>query len=190
VALGHTDEVLTHARRHGLEAGLVFGLIRAESAWMADARSGADARGLMQLLPGSAKALARREKVPYAGPNDLFRPPVAIALGTLHLADDLARWDQRAWAAAAAYNAGPAPVQRWLTARGDLPADLWIETIPFRETREYVPRVLAFATIYDWRLGTEIVRASTRLGLPASSAATTTVACAVPAAPTAPVARP
>lgn len=188
--LGHQDEVRTHARRHGLPEGLVNGLIRAESAWMVDARSGADARGLMQLLPGSAKALARRDKVPYAGPNDLFRPPVAIALGTLHLADDLERWDQRAWAAAAAYNAGPAPVQRWLTARGDLPADLWIETIPFRETREYVPRVLAFATIYDWRLGTEVVRASTRLGLPASSAATTTVACAVPAAPTAPIARP
>lgn len=187
--LGHRDEVLTHARRHGLEEGLVFGLIRAESAWLADARSGADARGLMQLLPGSAKALARREKVPYAGPNDLFRPPVAIALGTLHLADDLARWDGRAWVAAAAYNAGPAPVGRWLDARGDLPADLWIETIPFRETREYVPRVLAFATIYDWRLGSEVVRASTRLGLPIGGAATTTVACALPSA-TAPTARP
>jgi soluble lytic murein transglycosylase len=187
--LGHKDEVLTHARRHGLQQGLVFGLIRAESAWLADARSAADARGLMQLLPGSAKALARREKVPYAGPNDLFRPPVAIALGTLHLADDLARWDDRAWLAAAAYNAGPAPVARWLAARGELPADLWVETIPFRETREYVPRVLAFATLYDWRLGADVVRASTRLGLPAAGSATTAVACAAPPS-NAPVASP
>jgi len=177
--IAHRDEVESHARRLGLDAALVLGLIRAESAWVTDARSAADARGLMQLLPSSAKALARREKLPFAGPNDLYRPPVAIALGTRHLADDLARWDGREWAAAAAYNAGPAPVQRWLDARGDLPTDLWIETIPFRETREYVPRVLAFATLYDWRLGREPERISTRLGLPAT-AATAAVACAAP----------
>jgi soluble lytic murein transglycosylase len=181
--IGHREDIESHARRLGLEPGLVFGLIRAESAWVVDARSAADARGLMQLLPSTARPLARRERVAYAGPNDLHLPPVAIALGTRHLADELARWEGRAWAALAAYNAGPAPVRRWLDARGDLPADLWIETIPFRETRDYVPRVLAFATLYDWRLGHPVVRASTRLGLPVQgAAATAAVACAAPAA--------
>jgi soluble lytic murein transglycosylase len=189
--IGHRGEIESHARRFGLEPGLVFGLIRAESAWVADARSSADARGLMQMLPSTARPLARRERVAYAGPNDLYRPPVAIALGTRHLADELARWDGRAWAAAAAYNAGPAPVRRWLDARGELPADLWIETIPFLETRDYVPRVLAFATIYDWRLGRDVVRASTRLGLPVpGAAATAAVACAAPVAATQPIATP
>ena len=189
--VGHREEIETHARRLGLEPGLVFGLIRAESAWVADARSSADARGLMQMLPSTAQPLARRERIAYAGPSDLFRPPVAIALGTRYLADELARWDGRAWAAAAAYNAGPAPVRRWLDARGELPPDLWIETIPFHETRDYVPRVLAFATLYDWRLGHEVVRASTRLGLPVpGAAATAAVACAAPAAAPAPTATP
>lgn len=189
--IDHREDIESHARRLGLEPGLVFGLIRAESAWVVDARSAADARGLMQMLPGTAKPLARRERVAYASANDLYRPPVAIALGTRHLADELARWDGRAWAAAAAYNAGPAPVRRWLDARGDLPPDLWIETIPFHETRDYVPRVLAFATLYDWRLGREVVRASTRLGLPVQgAAATAAVACTAPAATTQAIATP
>lgn len=182
--LGHRAEVDTHARRNGLDLGLVNGLIRAESAWVVDARSSADARGLMQMLPGTAAPLARRERLPYSGPNDLYKPPLAIALGTRYLADELARWDGRVHAAAAAYNAGPAPVIRWLKARGELPPDLWIETVPYRETREYVARVIAFATLYDWRLGKDVVRVSTRIGLPAPATTAAAVACEpVPAPP-------
>jgi soluble lytic murein transglycosylase len=181
--LGHRAEVDTHARRNGLDPGLVNGLIRAESAWVVDACSSADARGLMQMLPSTAAPLARRERLAYAGPNDLFRPPLAIALGTRYLADELARWDGRVHAATAAYNAGPAPVIRWLKARGELPSDLWIETVPYRETREYVARVVAFATLYDWRLGKDVVRVSTRIGLPAPATAAAPVACEPAPAP-------
>jgi soluble lytic murein transglycosylase len=163
--LAYQAEVDRHARRHGLDRALVYGLIRAESAWVTDARSAADARGLMQMLHGTARSVARREKLAYAGPNDLFKPPLSIALGTRHLADELAQWGGRAWIAAAAYNAGPAPVRRWLDARGSLPPDLWIETVPYRETREYVARVTAFATLYDWRLGGTVQRVSARIGL-------------------------
>lgn len=163
--LAYEAEIDRHARRHGLDRALVYGLIRAESAWVTDARSAADARGLMQMLHGTARSVARREKLPYAGPNDLFKPPLSIALGTRHLADELAQWGGRAWIAAAAYNAGPAPVRRWLDARGSLPPDVWIETVPYRETREYVARVTAFATLYDWRLGGAVQRVSARIGL-------------------------
>jgi soluble lytic murein transglycosylase len=182
--LGHRGEVDTHARRLKLDPGLVNGLIRAESAWMEDARSGADARGLMQMLPSTAKPLARRERLAYSGPNDLYRPPLAIALGTRYLADELDRWDGRVHAATAAYNAGPAPVIRWLKARGELPSDLWIETVPYRETREYIARVVAFATLYDWRLGKDVMRVSTRIGLPAPIAAAAAVACEPAPTPT------
>ena len=76
----------------------------------------------------------------------------AVPLGTAYLAQRIGDNDGLAYRAIAAYNAGQGAVQRWLAARPNLPADYWIETIPFKETRDYVPRVLAFSVIYDWRL--------------------------------------
>jgi soluble lytic murein transglycosylase len=176
--LAHRDEVDTHARRLRLDRGLVYGLIRSESAWVVDARSAADARGLMQMLPSTAVRVAKLERARYTTANDLYRPPLAIALGTRYLADELKRWNQRQWVAAASYNAGPAPVIRWLAARSSLPPDIWIETIPYRETREYVSRVMAFATLYDWRLGEGVKRISHRIGLDGADTAPVAVACA------------
>jgi soluble lytic murein transglycosylase len=176
--LGYAEEVRAHAKRHRLEPGFVLALMRSESAFMIDARSHADARGLMQLLPSVARAVAKRERQPFHGAADLYRPTVNIALGSAHLADELARYDGRVWLATAAYNAGPAPVRRWLNERADLPNDLWVETIPYRETREYVSRVLAFAVIYDWRLDGRANSLAARLGL---SAATESRALTCPA---------
>ena len=150
--LAHTQTVRNAAKRAGLEPALVLSIIRSESAWMHDARSGADARGLMQLLPAVGAQVARREKIPYRSVADLYQPRTNIMLGTRHLADEIARHGGDVWLAAAAYNAGRAPVARWRAARPGMPTDLWIETIPYKETREYVGRVLAFATIYEWRL--------------------------------------
>jgi soluble lytic murein transglycosylase len=179
--LGYADDVRAHAKRHRLEPGFVLALMRSESAFMIDAQSHADARGLMQLLPAVARAVAKRERQPYRGPADLFRPTVNIALGTAHLADELARYDGRVWLATAAYNAGPAPVRRWLSERASLPNDLWVETIPYRETREYVARVLAFAVIYDWRLDGRAQSLASRLGLVESTTARA-LSCPAPAA--------
>jgi soluble lytic murein transglycosylase len=176
--LAHQSEIDSHTRRHRLDAGLVYGLIRSESAWVVDARSSADARGLMQMLPSTAVRVAKLEGARYRDASDLYRPMLSIALGTRYLADELERWDQRAWVAAASYNAGPAPVIRWLAARGSLPPDIWIETIPYRETREYVSRVMAFATLYDWRLGNGVQRISHRIGLDGADSARVAVACA------------
>lgn len=189
--LGHRAEVLQGAQRHRLDPAWVFGLIRSESAWHAQALSTAQARGLTQIIPGTALLLARKEKIKYDGPHDLFRPAVAITLGTRHMRDELDRYRDRLWLATAAYNAGPSPVQRWLAARPNLPSDLWVETIPYRETREYVTRVLAFTVIYDWRLHGRVTRLSQRLDLPAGRGNQALVQCpAASAAQAGPAAAP
>src|SRR5690606_17147576 len=140
------------AAANGLDPALSFALIRAESAWQPDARSHANAYGLMQLLPATGKSMAQQLGVPWRGTSTLLDPALNIRLGSRYLARQVARFDGNPWLATAAYNAGPTPVQRWLADRGTLPADAFIETIPYGETRDYVARVLAFSVIYDWRL--------------------------------------
>lgn len=144
-------------RRHDLPAAWVAGLIRAESSWTSDARSSADARGLMQLLPGTGRDTARRLGRSFSGPGALFQPEFNLELGTAYLKQMLDEHGGRPALATAAYNAGPAAVSRWLAARPPSAPVLddivlWLETIPFQETREYVARVMAFSLIYDWRM--------------------------------------
>jgi soluble lytic murein transglycosylase len=150
--LAHRELVVAAARKHALSPAFVFGLIRSESAWVQDATSHANAHGLMQLIPETAQRMARAESRTLANARALHDPALNVALGTRYLADVLARFEGAHWLAAAAYNAGPQRVDQWLAKRGDLEPDLFVETIPFKETREYVARVLAFAVIYDWRL--------------------------------------
>ena len=183
--VAYEKEIRRGAKKHGLDASWVFALIRSESAWVADARSGADARGLMQLLPEVGQRAAKREKLPWRNGNDLYRPELNIALGTSHLADELRRHGQRVWLATAAYNAGPTPVKRWLAQRPNLPTDLWIETIPYKETREYVARVLAFSVLYDWRINGDAVPLGSRIAL-ASGMDRRDVVCPVRTASTQP----
>ncbi|HEY6893491.1 MAG TPA: transglycosylase SLT domain-containing protein [Rhodanobacteraceae bacterium] len=147
----------------GIDPAWAYAIIRAESAWMTDAHSHADAYGLMQLLPGVAKSLAKSEKLPYERPSDLFDPTLNVALGTRYLGRMADRFDGSPWLASAAYNAGEAPVGRWLDARGSLDPDFFIETIPYKETREYVGRVLAFSVIYDWRMNGKAVSLASRM---------------------------
>ena len=114
---------------------------------MADASSSAGAMGLMQLLPATAKRQAKRSKVKYKGRSTLLQPNTNIRLGTGYLAAMLDNFDDNLAIAAAAYNAGPHRVKRWLTE--ELPQDRWVESIPFRETRSYVKNVLAYTVIYQ-----------------------------------------
>ena len=130
---------------------------------MSDARSHADAYGLMQLLPSVAKKVARAAKLSYSRPSDLFDPALNIQLGTIFLGQMADQYQGSPWLASAAYNAGSAPVGRWLAARGNLEPDFFIETIPYKETREYVARVLAFSVIYDWRMNTTVIPLAPRL---------------------------
>ena len=121
------------------------------------------ARGLMQLLPGTGALVAKRNGLAWGGGDTLYDPAINVALGTRYLAHLAERFNGSPWLASAAYNAGPNRVDQWLAARGTLTPDLFVATIPFRETREYVARVMAFSVIYDWRLHGTAVPLVTRM---------------------------
>jgi soluble lytic murein transglycosylase len=161
--LARREQIVRDAQDGGIDPAWAYAIIRAESAWTTDAKSGANAYGLMQLLPGTAAQLARSEKISYGGAADLFDPDTNIMLGTRYLGKVAARFDGSPWLGSAAYNAGPEAVDRWVNARDTLDPDFFIETIPYKETREYVSRVLAFSVIYDWRLHGATLSLSSRL---------------------------
>ena len=123
---------------------------RQESAWNPQAQSSANARGLMQLLPTTAKATADNAKLPYAGEADLFKPLNNILLGTAHLAELNAKYPNNRILIASAYNAGTHRVEKWLArANGKLEMDEFVASIPFYETRGYVQNVLTYDFYYQ-----------------------------------------
>ena len=142
--------VLGYSERWQVDPALVFGLMRAESAMQPDALSPAGARGLLQLMPTTASEVARRNGLRFNGNAELMDPAINIPLGVAHLAELQRRFDGDWVLVAAAYNAGISAANRWRRERPDTDPDVWLETLPFFETRDYVPRVLAFATIYEW----------------------------------------
>lgn len=131
-----------------LDTYLLMGVARRESAYNPVIQSPAGARGLMQVMPATAKHVSRKEGIPYAGVSDLNNPDINLALGSAYLRSLLNRYQGNRIAAVAAYNAGPNRVDRWLST-SDLPFDLFIEQIPFKETREYVLAVLSYRTILE-----------------------------------------
>ncbi|WP_330926202.1 transglycosylase SLT domain-containing protein [Candidatus Sororendozoicomonas aggregata] len=144
-----SDMFTQYARNHDIDPSWAMAIARQESAFNASAQSHAGAKGLMQLMPATAKQTARQNRIRYQRESDLFKPGVNIALGTAHLSQLIDQFDGNKVFATAAYNAGASRVNRWLKARGHLPLDIWIETIPFDETRQYVKNVLAFRVIYN-----------------------------------------
>ncbi|PKM08105.1 MAG: lytic murein transglycosylase [Gammaproteobacteria bacterium HGW-Gammaproteobacteria-4] len=151
------------AKQNALDPAWLAAQIRAESTWMRDARSPANALGLMQLRPGTGKALARQLGIAWRGERTLLQGGTNIRLGSVYLAQMLERHQRLPYVAIAAYNAGATPVARWRDERPDLDADIWIETIPYKETRDYVARVLAFSVIYDWRISGQATPVSARM---------------------------
>jgi soluble lytic murein transglycosylase len=141
------------SRRSSIPAGLLFGIARQESAFAPTARSSAGAVGLMQLMPATATEVATRLGIGNAHGSGLFDPELNVRLGSQYMAYLLQRYDGHRVHAAAAYNAGPSRVDRWVREHRGLPTDAWIESIPFNETRNYVKNVLAFSYIYSNRLG-------------------------------------
>lgn len=126
----------------GLDPMLVAGLIRQESLYDPRARSRADARGLMQVLPSVGAAAARSEGYPEWDAVLLYQPDVNMHIGLNHLAERWAKCGGSVEAALAAYNAGSDPVNRWLRRPGTADPEIFIERIPYVETRDYVRRVL------------------------------------------------
>ncbi len=148
----HQDMVLGAARDNRIDPAWAFAVIRQESAFMTDARSPAGALGLMQLLPRTARDVARDLNLRLSNPQALFDAGTNIRLGVTYLRNTLDRFDDNAVLATASYNAGSRRVNDWRPAN-DTPADIWVETVPFYETRGYLQQVFAYTVIYDYRLG-------------------------------------
>ncbi|MBN4073898.1 lytic transglycosylase domain-containing protein, partial [bacterium AH-315-E07] len=149
----HQTTVSNAAAKHQIEATLLLAMIRQESAYNVQARSPAGARGLMQLMPGTARNVAKSLKLPFQDINKLYEAEFNITLGSSYLAQMLKRFNNNSILATAAYNAGPHRVKRWLPKSKSLPADIWVDTIPFTETRGYVKNVHAYIAVYNYRLG-------------------------------------
>jgi soluble lytic murein transglycosylase len=170
--LAYHDRVLEQASAKDLDPAWMYAIVRQESAFIADARSPAGALGLMQIMPGTGRKIGRSLKKPLKNREQLLDADISLEFGSTYLRILLDQLDGHPVLAAAAYNAGPHRVERWRPAERNVSADLWIESIPYRETREYVRRVIAYTAIYEQRLGRKRVRLSERLA-PIPSRATT-----------------
>ena len=144
--LAYVDEVSRQASLNYLSEGLVYALIRAESGFSPAIKSHAGAIGLMQMMPATAKQVAR-EKGAF-NPQRLTIPEYNIRLGTRHLRDLMKVYDGDVVYVAAAYNAGGTALERWRKNMKELKKDEFIESIPYQETRDYVKKVYASAAIY------------------------------------------
>jgi soluble lytic murein transglycosylase len=141
------DDISAAARAQGLEPALVFGLIRQETRFMPQLKSSVGASGLMQVMPATAKWVAKKIGMAWDNPALISDPATNLKLGTAYLKlvlDDLGGSQAMA---AAAYNAGPGRPRRWREGPA-LETAVWAENIPFNETRDYVKKVLSNASVY------------------------------------------
>jgi soluble lytic murein transglycosylase len=140
--LAYWSVVTATARTHQVDPLLVYALIRQESLFAAGAVSSANARGLMQLMPATARELAHATGVPAPSPGSLHRPATNVGFGVALLRRLLDRYDGSRAKALAAYNAGQEAVAKWERRYGSREPDEFVELISYRETRDYVKAVL------------------------------------------------
>jgi soluble lytic murein transglycosylase len=149
--MAYSEELLSHSQINHVDPAWTFAIARRESSFMTDANSSAGARGLMQLLPGTARYLAKKK----IKTSVLYDPDTNAGYGTQYLRYLLDKMDNNPVLATASYNAGWRRVQQWIPVEKSIDMDVWIETIPFKETRNYVKAVMAYRQIYATQLGQE-----------------------------------
>jgi len=146
----YSGNVAMYSKKFGVEESFIFSIIRAESFFNPRAESPVHARGLMQLMPFTANQVSKSLGVEALDQMDkLFDPETNIKLGSAYLARLLRQFDQNYILAAAGYNAGPHRVQTWLSQFGFHDQDVFVEHIPFKETRGYVKKVMGFMDHYS-----------------------------------------
>jgi len=163
--LAFREQILATAQATGLDPAVLFGLIRQESRFITDARSGVGASGLMQLMPATALWTAKKVGLPFK-PEMVTDPQVNLQLGAAYLKRVLDDFGGSLAMAAAAYNAGPGRPRRWREGGAVMEAAAWAESIPFNETRDYVQKVLANSVAYAAVLGAQAPTLKERLGAP------------------------
>lgn len=177
--------VVPQSREFGLDPAYVYGLIRQESRFVTDARSHVGAGGLMQLMPETARLTARRLGLQNFQLEQVNDPNINVLLGTAYLRRALDNFEGSGILAAAAYNAGAGRPRQWRQGP-ELEAAIWIENIPFDETRDYVKRVLSNATMYAALLTGQPQRMSSRMQTVGPAASTVATAQASQRPPTTP----
>lgn len=145
----YDKEVKAGARLTKLQPELIYGVLRQESLYRADATSAAGARGLLQMVPETARRTARKWGKPRPSLDDLHNPAVNVPLGAAQLRTLVDRFAGQTAVALAGYNAGPNAARRWLPDEAIDP-DIWVENIPYNETRNYVQRVLWHSIVFAW----------------------------------------
>ena len=147
--LAFESEITEYAKINKIDPAWVYAIARRESSFMPDANSGVGAKGLMQIMPATAKQLKRKSvSIKY-----LLNAKNNVELGTKYLKMLSDKYEGNHVLATASYNAGPHRVKKWAAKAVGMPIDMWIETIPFKETREYVKSVMAYQLIYQDKIG-------------------------------------
>jgi soluble lytic murein transglycosylase len=145
----YTDDVAKAVEKTNVDRHMLYGVLRQESLFRPDATSSAGALGIAQLTHATARETARRWALPAPRREDLYDPVVGITIGAARLAELIERFDSQVPVALSAYNAGEAAAARWLPERA-IDSDVWIENIPYNETRAYVRRVLWHSLVFEW----------------------------------------
>lgn len=161
--LVYSDKIFRGAASNAIDPAWVFAVARQESALVPDARSRVGALGVMQLMPGTGRKIADQLNTKIESKQHLMLPEINIRFGSYYLRNVLEQFDHNPVLATAAYNAGPHRVRKWYPEQGSLAADIWVETLPFRETRQYLRRVLAYTVFYDHRLERDFIRLTQRM---------------------------
>lgn len=161
--LAYHDVFSEGAQEQNVDLAWVYGIVRQESAFMDVAVSHAGAKGLMQLMPATAKMVARSIGLKL---DDIYDERTNVKLGTTYLRQMLEKFDGNYMLATAAYNAGPGRAKSWAASNPCISPDIWVELVPFPETRNYVKYVLSYTVIFEGRLSRpmtplRIARAST-----------------------------
>lgn len=167
--LGHRKRIEQEAKSNEIEAAWVYAILRQESMFNAKARSPVGALGLMQLMPPTARLVAKRLGMKPPKEDEIISPDTNIRLGSHYLKMLKNQFNGWLFLAIPSYNAGPHRTSGWLPEEPKA-VDLWIEDIPFDETRTYVERVLSYLVLYEYRLGLKPKRLKDRLPAKVSKA--------------------
>ncbi len=150
--LAYQNDIGAFAEKFNIKKEFIYAIIRQESAFRKQAVSHAGAYGLMQVMPDTAKNVARKAQIPYKQRSQLFDENKNINIGVAYLSQLSTKFNDHPVLMAAAYNAGPRRVDYWLKNHHAKDVDIWIETLPWHETRNYLKNVLAFYAVYQYRM--------------------------------------
>lgn len=154
----YKQPVMQNAKRNDIDAAWIYGIMRRESAFAEDIKSSVGATGLMQLMPKTAKYMSKKISSKNISYKKLTDAENNIELGSAYLSYLSQKYSGNKVLATASYNAGPNRVDTWIPTKTSIPADQWIDSLPYKETRAYVKAVLEYTTIFNSLLNQKYTR--------------------------------